>query len=69
MRLFCLLSGLCVVDGENAQSRIDEAVKIIDREIVRKLEEFGFIDSDGNVIEYYNIPTIASVRKILGRTE
>ncbi len=58
-----------VVDGENAQSRIDEAVKIIDREIVRKLEEFGFIDSDGNVIEYYNIPTIESVKEILGRTE
>lgn len=56
-----------VVDGENAQSRIDEAVKTINREISRKLEEFGFIDSEGNVLKYYNIPTIDTVRKILGR--
>lgn len=58
-----------VVDGENEQSRIDEAVKTIDREIVRKLEEFGFIDSGGNVIEYYNIPTIESMKTILGRND
>lgn len=58
-----------VVDGENEQSRIDEAVKIIDREIIRKLEEFGFIDSEGNVIEYYYIPTIESVKEILGRED
>lgn len=58
-----------VVDGESARSRIDEAVKVIDREITRKLEEFGYIDSRGNVIEYYNIPTIDSVKVILGRTD
>ncbi len=58
-----------VVDGEDEQERIDEAVKTINREIRRKLEEFGFIDSEGNVIEYYYIPTIDSVRELLGRTE
>ncbi len=58
-----------VVDGDNAQSRIDEAVKTINREITRKLEEFGFIDSEGNVIEYYYIPSIESVKEILGRTD
>ena len=58
-----------VVDGEDEQERIDEAVKTINREILRKLEEFGFIDSEGNVIEYYYIPTIDSVREILGRTD
>ena len=58
-----------VVDGESAQSRIDEAVKTINREIDRKLEEFGFIDSEGNVIEYYNIPSIESVKEILGRED
>lgn len=57
-----------VVDGESEQSRLDEAVKTINREIDRKLEEFGFIDGEGNVIEYYNIPTVDSVKKILGRT-
>lgn len=56
-----------VVDGENEQSRIDEAVKTINREITRKLEEFGYIDSEGNVIEEYVIPTIDSVKELLGR--
>ena len=56
-----------VVDGETAQSRIDEAVKTIDREIIRKLEEFGYIDSDGNTIEPYVIPDIDSIKEILGR--
>lgn len=58
-----------VVDGDNAQSRLDEAVKTIDREIIRKLEEFGYIDSEGNTLEPYVIPTIDSVRRILGREE
>ncbi|MCH5194084.1 MAG: extracellular solute-binding protein [Oscillospiraceae bacterium] len=58
-----------VVNGDSAQSRIDEAVKTIDREIVRKLEEFGYIDSDGNTIKDYVIPNIDSVKEILGRNE
>ena len=56
-----------VVNGEPAQSRIDEAVKTINREITRKLEEFGYIDSEGNTIEPYVIPTIDSIKGILGR--
>ncbi len=55
-----------VNNGETAQTRIDEAVKTINREITRKLEEFGFIDSEGNVLEEYKIPTIESVKEILG---
>lgn len=58
-----------VVEGEDERERIDQAVKTIDREIIRKLEEFGFIDSEGNLIEAYEIPTIESVKKILGRTD
>ena len=58
-----------VVDGEDERERIDQAVKTIDREIIRKLEEFGFIDSEGNLIEAYKIPTIESVKEILGRTD
>ena len=49
--------------------RIDEAVKTIDREIDRKLEEFEFIDSEGNTIKEYRVPTMESIREILGRTE
>ena len=57
------------VNGENEQTRIDEAVKTINREFERKLEEFGYNDSEGNVIEEYEIPTLETVRRLLGRTE
>ena len=58
-----------VVNGKNEQTRIDKAVKTVNREFARKLEEFGFNDSEGNVIESYDIPTIESVKKILGRQQ
>lgn len=58
-----------VVNGDNEQTRIDEAVKTINREIERKLEEFGYIDSEGNVLKEYKIPTIESVKEILGRED
>ncbi len=56
-----------VVDGKSAQTRIDEAVKVIDREMKRKLEEFGYIDSEGNTLKEYVIPDINSIMPILGR--
>ena len=58
-----------VVDGDDERERIDQAVKTINREIQRKLEEFGYIDSEGNTLKPYQIPTIESVKKILGREE
>jgi len=58
-----------VVDGEDERERIDKAVKTINREIARKLEEFGYTDSEGNILEAYRIPTIESVKGILGRTD
>lgn len=58
-----------VVNGDNEQTRIDKAVKTINREFARKLEEFGYNDTEGNVVREYEIPTIESVRKLLGRDE
>jgi len=55
-----------VVNGDTLRSRIDEAIKVVDRETERKLEEFGYIDSEGNVIEEYETPTVEKVREILG---
>ena len=54
-----------VVNGETVRSRVDDAVKVIDREVKRKLEEFGYIDEDGNVLETYFIPSVERVRTIL----
>ena len=56
-----------VVNGETLRSRIDEAVKIVKRETDRKLEEFGYIDSEGRVIKEYEIPDVDRVRSILER--
>jgi ABC-type glycerol-3-phosphate transport system substrate-binding protein len=58
-----------VVNGDTAQTRIDEAVKVTNREFDRKLEEFGFTDSEGNTIEDYLVPSIDTVRRLLGREE
>ncbi len=56
-----------VVNGESIRSRIDEAVKTVSRETERKLEEFGYIDSDGNVIKPYIAPNVETVRRIMER--
>lgn len=56
-----------IVGGTDVQSRVDKAVKSINHEFDRKLEEFGYNNSDGSVKEEYNIPTIESVKKILGK--
>ncbi|MGN0505049.1 MAG: extracellular solute-binding protein [Lachnospiraceae bacterium] len=58
-----------VVNGDTAQGRIDKAVKTINREIDRKLEEFGFIDSNGTTLKEYRVPTLDSVKRLLGREE
>jgi len=54
-----------VVNGKSLRTRVDKAVKTIDRETMRKLEEFGYI-SDGRVIQEYLVPTIERVKEILG---
>jgi len=45
-----------VFDGENARSELDDATIEINREISRKLEEFGYM-KNGIVLKPYNIPT------------
>ena len=56
-----------VVDGENLRSRIDDVVKTVNRETNRKLEEFGYIDSEGNILKEYVVPSVDQVRAILSR--
>lgn len=54
-----------VIDGQTLRQRIDKAIKRIDRETERKLEEFGYL-KDGLVIKEYTVPTIDTVNEILG---
>lgn len=58
-----------VVDGKNLRRTLDNAVKRINRETERKLEEFGYNDANGNVITPYEVPTLERVREILGKTD
>lgn len=57
-----------VVDGKNLRITLDNAVKRIDRETERKLEEFGYMKA-GKVVKNYKVPTTQTVREILNKTE
>lgn len=43
-----------VVDGENLQETIDRAIITANREIDRKMQEYGYIDSEGDPIKTYS---------------
>ncbi len=50
-----------VFDGVNPRVAIDSSVIIINREITRKMEEFGYL-KDGQVVRTFKIPTIDTVK-------
>ena len=50
-----------VFDGVNPRVAIDRSVIIINREITRKMEEFGYLQ-DGERVREFRIPTIETVR-------
>jgi ABC-type glycerol-3-phosphate transport system substrate-binding protein len=50
-----------VFDGINTRSAVDDSVIAIDREISRKMEEFGYM-KDGKMVKPYPIPTIEQVK-------
>ena len=49
-----------VFEGVNPRVAIDSSIIIINREITRKMEEFGYIQ-DGVVVQEFKIPTIQTV--------
>ena len=51
-----------VFDGVNPRVAIDDAIIIINREIARKMEEFGYLENGVRVKEY-KIPTIETVKE------
>ena len=55
-----------VVNGKNLRTRVDDVVKTVSRETARKLEEFGYMDSEGNVKEEYLVPSVDVVERIFG---
>ena len=53
-----------VLEGENLRSALDEAIKRIDRELERKLEEFGRL-VDGKLTQPFIVPDINTVKEWL----
>lgn len=51
-----------VLDGSNPRIAIDQAVRIVDRELERKLREFGYIE-DGQLIRPYLVPIIDNIER------
>jgi hypothetical protein len=57
-----------VVNGKTLRTRIDKAVKTVNREIDRKLEEFGYTNGNTEGVNgEYTVPTLETVQEILGR--
>ncbi|QUH28882.1 extracellular solute-binding protein [Vallitalea guaymasensis] len=57
-----------VFDGENPRIALDEAVATINRELERKLKEFGYI-VDGKLVKEYVVPDIHNVEKWVRQNE
>jgi hypothetical protein len=51
-----------VFNGVNPRIAIDDSIVIINREIARKMEEFGYIQN-GVKVKEFNVPTIDMVRR------
>jgi ABC-type glycerol-3-phosphate transport system substrate-binding protein len=51
-----------VFDGKNPRVAIDDSITIINREITRKMEEFGYL-RNGQIVKQYKIPTTETVKE------
>lgn len=54
-----------VISGDSLVTEIDRATIEVNREIVRKLQEFGYYDNDKNVIKEYPLMTYEQLVKLL----
>ena len=52
-----------VIDGENTRSVVENAVTNIDKELKRKLEEFGYI-KNGQTVKEYQVTKLEYIRKL-----
>ena len=52
-----------VINGQNTRSAVEDAVTKIDKELVRKLEEFGYVQ-DGKLVKQYKITTLQDIEAL-----
>ena len=58
-----------VVDHESMVEEIDRATLATNRELIRKLKEFGFCDDDGNVIRDYSMKAYEMLQQKLAEAQ
>ncbi len=56
-----------VISNEDMMNSLDQAVLVSDREIERKLKEFGYIDNDGKLIRDYNVKILEMLYSKAGK--
>lgn len=58
-----------VVNNESLVEKLDRATLVTNRELIRKLQEFGFCDEDGNMIKNYSMYAYADLQKKLAEVQ
>jgi len=53
-----------VLKGQNTRACVENAVDLINKELTRKLEEFGYLDSTGKSVKPYKVTTMEMVRNL-----
>ena len=52
-----------VLNGRNTRATIEDAVDNINKELKRKLTEFGYLSSTGKVLKPYHVTTLEMIEK------
>ena len=52
-----------VINKDNLADTVDNAVSVVNREIVRKLQLFGYVDDSGKVIKPYKIFSVSDIKQ------
>ena len=52
-----------VVNGDTVVEAMESSTLVSDREILRKLKEFGYADSDGNMVRDYNMKIMEMIQE------
>jgi len=53
-----------VLNGQNTRATIEEAVDLINKELTRKLKEFGYLSETGEVKKAYHVTTLDMIERI-----
>ena len=53
-----------VLKGQNTRACVENAVDLINKELTRKLEEFGYLDSSGKSVKPYKVTTMEMVKNL-----